>query len=145
MADYGVVVESCQERMARFDAVQNRYLMLFLGLGILALLLGLGAWALAVRRTLVERQGELQLLENIGFSNKQIAEVLLTEQLCLLGGSLLITCVLLLGVALISDLSLKLVFLFLLVFVPLSAGALKLAIKIHFLTTKRHEKTRNFL
>ena len=139
LADYGVVVESCSERMARFDAVQNRYLMLFLGLGILALVLGLGAWALALRRTLLERQSELQLLSNIGFSGKQIASVLLTEQLFLLGGSLLITCVFLLGVALISDLSLKLVGISLLVFVFLTVAALKLSIKIHFFN---HEKAR---
>ena len=139
LADYGAVVESSRERMARFDAVQNRYLMLFLGLGILALVLGLGAWALALRRTLVERQSELELLSNIGFADKQITAVLLTEQLCLLGGSLLITCLLLLGLAQISDLSLKLVCLFLLVFMPISVCSLKVAIKIHFFN---NEKTR---
>lgn len=128
LADHGVRVESCSARMARFDAVQNRYLLLFLGLGILALLLGLGAWALAVQRSFVEREAELRLLAEIGFVKQQISSILFTEQLLLLGGSLLLSLVLLLFLSFISDLSLFIVMLCLVLFIPLAILALRVAV-----------------
>jgi ABC-type antimicrobial peptide transport system permease subunit len=72
LADAGLVLTPCVERLATFAAVENTYLAIFLGLGGLALLLGsAGLWAL-VARNVEERRGELALLRAVGFSRRQV-------------------------------------------------------------------------
>jgi len=111
LADHGVSLESSRERMARFDAIQNRYLLLFLALGVLALLLGVGAMALALARAMEERRDEIVLLAEMGFANHRLAAIFFVEQLVLLGASLALSLILLGILALFSALSLRLVFL----------------------------------
>jgi ABC-type antimicrobial peptide transport system permease subunit len=61
------------------------YLKLFQALGGLGLLLGVGVVALVVVRNAWDRQGELALLRAVGFSRRNVAGLLVGEQVWLVG------------------------------------------------------------
>jgi len=84
LADAGLVLTPCQERLAAFGAVENTYLAIFLGLGGLALVLGsAGLWAV-VMRNVEERRGELALLRAVGFSRWRVGLAVVAEHGALL-------------------------------------------------------------
>lgn len=63
-------IRSVDGFMAEAEAVQNRYLAIFLQLGVLGFLLGLGAFLLLMFRNRQAAQPYFRLLETIGFSRK---------------------------------------------------------------------------
>lgn len=130
LVEYGVSVERVRERMDRFDALQNRYLLMFLALGVLALLLGVGAMALALARSMAERRREIVLLAEIGFTNGRIAAIFILEQVLLLAVSVFISLLLLGGLAVFTALSMRLVFLVLGLLLPLWALAIALDVQV---------------
>ena len=65
-------------------AVQNTYLSTFQSLGALGLLLGTFGVALVQLRSVIERQGEMALLQTIGFSKSRVGYVVLLETFYLL-------------------------------------------------------------
>jgi putative ABC transport system permease protein len=86
----GLALEPAEQRLARFQSVQNGYLVLFTWLGGLGVLLGtLGGSVLLVRHVL-ERRGELALMQAVGFSLGQIRRLVLLEHLWLLGTGVLL-------------------------------------------------------
>ncbi len=85
LADYGFDVAESQERLARFLAVQNTYLSTFQSLGGLGLLLGTVGLAVVQLRSVLERRGELALLQAIGFRRRRVITLVLLENLALLG------------------------------------------------------------
>jgi hypothetical protein len=88
LADAGLVLTPCRERLAALSAVENTYLAIFLGLGGLALLLGsAGLWAV-VMRNVDERRGELALLRAVGFSRQRVLGAVIVEHGALLVGGL---------------------------------------------------------
>jgi putative ABC transport system permease protein len=84
LADYGFDVTLSAERLERFLAVQNTYLYTFQSLGGLGLLLGTVGLAVVQLRSVLERRGELALLQAIGFSRRRVVAVVLLENLLLL-------------------------------------------------------------
>ncbi len=84
LEDRGMEVVTTQQRLAEFSAVQNSYLTIFQVLGALGLLLGsVGLW-MVVLRNVVERRGEMALLDVIGFRRPQIRQLLVSEHFWLL-------------------------------------------------------------
>jgi hypothetical protein len=92
LEDYGFDVTQSEQRLARFMAVQNTYLSTFQSLGLLGMLLGTLGLASAQLRGVLERRGELALLGCVGFSNRRLARLVLTETMLLLVGGLAIGC-----------------------------------------------------
>lgn len=67
LEDHGLELTLTGERLAAFSRVQNTYLDIFQAIGGLALLLGSAGLGVIVLRNVLERRGELALLEAVGF------------------------------------------------------------------------------
>ncbi|MGF1484825.1 MAG: FtsX-like permease family protein [Opitutales bacterium] len=97
LGDYGFAVTSTAQRLARFNAVENSYIAIFQALGGLGVVLGTASLGLVVLRNVLERRGELALLQATGFQRKLVAALLRREALWLIGiglGSGLLTALL---------------------------------------------------
>lgn len=79
LADYGITVSASDRRLAEFSRVEHTYLAIFLALGGLGLVLGTVGLGLVVLRNVLERREELALLRALGFSQKLVVRLLLTE------------------------------------------------------------------
>ena len=129
---YGLELTSTDEFMARAERFQNRYLAIFLQLGVLGFLLGFGALVLLMTRNLRARRDETVLLAETGWSRRMLLALHLTENLCLFWFSAGVSLILLLLLAAFASLNLSVLlagFLFL-----TAAGTLLIAaiIELHF-------------
>lgn len=86
LADSGLELMPCRDRLAAFGAVENTYLAIFLALGGLGLVLGCVGLGALVTRHLLERRGELALLRAVGFSRAALVGHVILEH-----GALLVT------------------------------------------------------
>ena len=77
----GPSVESCADRLNRFNAIQNTYLMVFLSLGGIGLIIGSFGLSIILRRNLLERRSELAWLRSAGFSRSRIVFMLTAEHM----------------------------------------------------------------
>ncbi|MBQ16447.1 MAG: hypothetical protein CMJ65_04930 [Planctomycetaceae bacterium] len=84
LREYGFDAEPVVERLGRFLAVQNTYLMTFQVLGGLGLLLGTVGLATVMLRNVLERRSELALLRAIGFRQSALRWLVLGENAFLL-------------------------------------------------------------
>jgi len=135
---YGLELVSTDEFMAHAERFQNRYLAIFLQLGVLGFLLGFGALVLLMLRNLRARRDETTLLTETGWSRRMLLALHLTENLCLFWFSAGISLILLLLLAAFASLNLSVLlagFLFL-----TAAGTLLIAaiIELHFAPFATH-------
>ena len=82
--DYGFDAQSTADVLAGFMAVQNTYLSTFQSLGGLGLLLGTLGLAVVQLRSVLERRGELALMQAVGFRRRRLALLVLAENAVLL-------------------------------------------------------------
>lgn len=80
----GFDAERVADRLADFLAVQNTYLSTFQTLGGLGLLLGTLGLGAVMLRNVLERRAEIALLKSIGFTTRQVAQLVLSENTVLL-------------------------------------------------------------
>ncbi len=66
-------------RLNEFNAVQNTYLSIFSTLGGLGLLLGTVGLAVVVGRNVMERRGQLGLMQAVGFRRRDLEKMVLAE------------------------------------------------------------------
>jgi len=90
LEDYGFDAVDARQRLAELLAVQNTYLSTFQSLGALGLLLGVVGLSVVQLRSIIERRGELALLQATGFRRRRLAWMVLAENLVLLVGGLAI-------------------------------------------------------
>ncbi len=83
-ADRGLDAVRSADRLAGFLVVQNTYLSTFQTLGGLGLLLGVLGLAVVMIRNVLERRGELALLQAVGFAERSITKLVLSENSFLL-------------------------------------------------------------
>lgn len=83
-ADFGFDAQTTADRLAGYLVVENTYLSTFQTLGGLGLLLGVLGLAVVMTRNVLERRGELALLEAVGFSPGAVSKLVLAENLFLL-------------------------------------------------------------
>ena len=81
LANYGLQLGFCNERLKEFNSVTDSYLTIFLMLGGLALLIGLFGMLLIIRRGLLDRVGEGATLSAIGFNDDAIKQQLFRESM----------------------------------------------------------------
>jgi hypothetical protein len=88
MADYGVLLESTQERLKAFHQVENTYLSTFQSLGALGLIMGTLGLAAVLLRNVLERRQELALMRSVGYRRRALAGIVLSENLVLISWGL---------------------------------------------------------
>jgi putative ABC transport system permease protein len=90
--DFGFDAVDARERLAALMAVQNTYLTTFQMLGGLGLVLGAVGLAVVQLRSVLERRGELALMQASGFRRRRLTHMVLAENLVLLFGGLVVGC-----------------------------------------------------
>jgi len=79
LEDRGLSVGTAADKLNEFNAVQNTYLSIFSTLGGLGILLGTVGLAVVVGRNVLERRGQLGLMQAFGFTRKRLGRMVLAE------------------------------------------------------------------
>jgi putative ABC transport system permease protein len=79
LRDRGLEVVPAWRRLADFQEVENTYIAIFQALGGLGLLLGSLGLGIVVLRNVLERRGELALLQAVGFRRGELQRLVLGE------------------------------------------------------------------
>jgi hypothetical protein len=90
LGDFGAEATATADRLAEFHRVENTYLSTFQTLGGLGLLLGTVGLAAVLMRNVLERRRELALLGAVGYRKRHFIVMILTENLMLLAGGLVV-------------------------------------------------------
>jgi hypothetical protein len=77
--DLGLEMRPAADRLNEFNAVQNTYLSIFSTLGGLGLFLGTLGLAILVGRNVMERRGQLGVMQAMGFTRRALAGMVLSE------------------------------------------------------------------
>ena len=88
LAEYGLSVESSQQRLTAYHQVENTYLSTFQSLGALGLVLGTVGLATILLRNVLERRQELALLRAVGYRRGTLSAIILAEHLLLMAWGL---------------------------------------------------------
>ena len=83
-ADYGFDAQTTADRLAGYLVVENTYLSTFQTLGGLGLLLGVLGLAVVMTRNVLERRGELALLQAVGYGPRAVGKLVFAENMFLL-------------------------------------------------------------
>ena len=86
----GLEVVPAWRRLAEFQAIENTYLGIFQALGGLGLLLGTAGFGIVVLRSVLERRGELALMQAVGFERQTLRRLVLSEHILLIALGLFI-------------------------------------------------------
>ena len=77
--DLGLEMRPAADRLNEFNAVQNTYLSIFSTLGGLGIFLGTLGLAVIVGRNVLERRGQLGVMQAMGFSRYRLSGMVLSE------------------------------------------------------------------
>lgn len=81
MGEYGLSIQTTDERIQMFFEVTDTYLIIFLTLGGMGLLLGVFSLFIIVRKNLVASQSSISIYRSLGYSEQVIRRLLLRENL----------------------------------------------------------------
>ena len=84
LRDFGLALTPAKQRLEAFSAVENTYLSIFQLLGGLGLILGSVGLGLVVLRNVLERRGELAMLQAVGFNKAALKRMVFYEHAGLL-------------------------------------------------------------
>lgn len=87
---WGLEVVPTVQQLAVFQAVENTYLSIFLVLGGLGLLLGTVGMGWVLWLNILERRGELAMMQAVGFRKRVLVSMLVQEHLLILSAGVLI-------------------------------------------------------
>jgi putative ABC transport system permease protein len=79
LSEYGVRVMPTVQRLKEFNSVTDTYLTIFLVLGGFGLLIGVAGFIIVVRKDLASRREQIGLLRALGFSDRRLTWLLVTE------------------------------------------------------------------
>jgi putative ABC transport system permease protein len=79
LKDFGLALTPTIQRLAEFNAVENTYLSIFQLLGGLGLILGSVGLGLVVLRNVLDRRGELAMLQAVGFDKAALKRMVFYE------------------------------------------------------------------
>jgi len=88
LKDFGLALTPATQRLAEFNAVENTYLSIFQLLGGLGLILASVGLGLVVLRNVLERRGELAMLQAVGFDKVTLGAMVFYEHVGLMAGGL---------------------------------------------------------
>lgn len=86
----GLALEQVSARLAEFNSVQNTYIGIFTVLGGLGVLLGTAGLGVLLARHVLERRGELGLMQALGFEQGALRSMIVGEHATLLIGGVLL-------------------------------------------------------
>ena len=86
----GLALEPARQRLETYQSVQNTYIGIFTVLGGLGVLLGTAGLGILVSRHVLERRGELGLMQAVGFLPGALRRLVLGEHVVLLAAGLLL-------------------------------------------------------
>ncbi len=89
-SDEGIDLRLATAELDDLLAIQNTYLSTFQSLGGLGLLLGTVGLAVVQLRNVIERRGEIALMNTMGYASSRIARIVLYETMWLLGLGLVV-------------------------------------------------------
>ena len=107
---FGVTLDTTDAFMAGAESLQNRYLMIFLQLGALGFILGIGSLLLLMIRNLHAQHDEIHFMSDLGFSRKTLFWAFCVENLWLYIASALCSLAVLCLLALVAQLHLATLF-----------------------------------
>jgi len=81
LKEYGLQIDSCNDRLVAFGAVENTYLSIFLMLGGFGLLIGTVGMGIVMLRNILERRWEIALMQALGFTARKVFKIIYLEQL----------------------------------------------------------------
>ena len=81
MSEYGLTIQTTEERIRMFFEVTETYLVIFLTLGGLGLLLGIFSLMIIVRKNLTAQADTIRQYHAMGFSSRLIRQLMLRENL----------------------------------------------------------------
>ena len=84
LRDYGIEIMPAGTKLEQFMAVENTYLSIFMLLGGLGMILGSIGLGLVVLRNVLERRGELAMLQAVGYNKATLKKLILHEHLGLM-------------------------------------------------------------
>ena len=84
LTDFGIELTTTQDRLIRFNAVENTYLSIFQLLGGLAVILGTTGLGLVVLLNIIDRRGELAMMRAMGFGKDILRDMIIYEHLGLI-------------------------------------------------------------
>jgi hypothetical protein len=84
LSDFGVTVESTEERMASFTRIADSYISAFEALGGLGVLFGSFGLVVVLVRGVIERRAEIALMAALGFRPGRVAALVSIENVILL-------------------------------------------------------------
>jgi ABC-type antimicrobial peptide transport system permease subunit len=90
LEDRGFELIPAWERLNEFNSVQNTYLGIFSTLGGLGLLLGTAGLGIVTGRNILERRGQLALLNAVGFSKARLGQLIVWEHWFLHGAGVVL-------------------------------------------------------
>lgn len=90
LADYGAEVVPTSDVLRDFLRVENTYLTIFLALGGLGLILGSAGAGLVLLFNVIDRRGELAMMQAMGFSKAVLNRLLLAEHIGLFAAGVLV-------------------------------------------------------
>lgn len=90
LRDYGIEITQTNEKLAEFNTVTNTYLSVFMALGGLGVIIGTFGLGILLLRNMLERKNEIAILKAVGFTKKQLFQLIFTENLVLLVSGILI-------------------------------------------------------
>lgn len=79
LGDLGLEMRPAADKLNEFNAVQNTYLSIFSTLGGLGIILGTVGLAIIVGRNVLERRGQLGVMQAMGFTRARLAKMVLSE------------------------------------------------------------------
>ena len=79
LTDFGLALMPATQRLAEFNAVENTYLSIFQLLGGLGLILGSLGLGLVVLRNVLDRRGELAMMQAVGLNKIALKRMVLYE------------------------------------------------------------------
>ncbi len=88
LRDFGLALTPATQRLAEFNAVENTYLSIFQLLGGLGLILASVGLGLVVLRNVLDRRGELAMLQAVGFDKAALGAMVFYEHGGLMVGGL---------------------------------------------------------
>lgn len=129
---FGLTMSTVDSFMAKAESVQNRYLAIFLQLGVLGFILGIGSLLLMMLRNLHAQRNEIRFLSELGFTDVTLFRLYCIENLWIYGLAATVSLFILGGLALFTRLNLSILLSGWVLLVSVGIGLIVLTLKIFF-------------
>ncbi|MAX25983.1 MAG: hypothetical protein CMJ19_15915 [Phycisphaeraceae bacterium] len=106
---YGLTLQSVDAFMAEAEMIQNRYLAIFLQLGVLGFILGIASLTLMILNQLNAQKREISFMSEIGISSMDLCHLFYIENLWIYSLAMAISLILLLILSIVCAINLPMV------------------------------------